>query len=122
MRLVADRVMPIMFGQKFMRDASRRDEREKWKQKLISVNRVGMRRALEGVITRKSVYEELEIIDTPTLIIVGDEDVATVPAKATRMHEKIKNSKLVIIEGAGHSSSIEEPDRVTKAIESFLCH
>ena len=64
--------------------------------------------------------DELGKINTPTLIIVGDEDTATVPAKSERMHERIKNSKLVVIKNAGHSSSIEEPEQVNKAVEEFL--
>lgn len=119
MKLVINKVMPIMFGQKFMNDESRAGEREKWKGKIISADRVGINRALVGVITRKGVYEQLDKINTPTLIIVGNQDTATVPAKSERMHARIKNSKFVIIEGAGHSSSVEEPEQVNKAIEEF---
>lgn len=120
MKLVINKVMPIMFSKKFMQDESRASEREHWKQKICANNRVGIRNALEGVVTRKGMYDELDKINTPTLIIVGDQDVATVPAKSERMQARIKNSKLVIIEGAGHSSSIEEPVQVNKAIEDFL--
>ena len=120
MKLVINKVMPLMFSKKFMQDESRASEREHWKQKICANNRVGIRNALEGVVTRKGMYDELDKINTPTLIIVGDQDVATVPAKSERMQARIKNSKLVIIEGAGHSSSIEEPVQVNKAIEDFL--
>lgn len=120
MKLVINKVMPIMFGKKFINDESRSAKREEWKQRIISADRIGINRALFGVITREGVYEQLDKINTPTLIIVGDQDTATVPAKSERMHERIKNSKFVIIEGAGHSSSIEEPEQVNKAIEEFL--
>lgn len=120
MRLVVNKVMPIMFSKTFMQDESRAAEREHWKEKICANHRVGIKNALEGVVTRKPMYDELDKINTPTLIIVGDEDTATVPAKSERMKERIKNSKLVVIKNAGHSSSIEEPEQVNKAIEEFL--
>ena len=63
-----------------------------------------------GVLTRKSIYEEIAEIIAPTLVMVGDMDLATVPAKAERIHQQIKGSQLLTIPGAGHSSSIEAPD------------
>ncbi len=69
---------------------------------------------------REGVYDQLGQIAAPTLIIVGDQDVATVPAKAERMHARIRGSKLVVIPGAGHTSSVEEPAAVNAALEKFL--
>ena len=68
------------------------------------------------------VFKEREIgkIVAPTLVIVGDEDVATVPAKAERIRDLIPGAKLAVIPHAGHSSTIEEPDAVNAAIASFL--
>jgi 3-oxoadipate enol-lactonase len=121
LRLVANRVMPIMFGEKFMRDPDREKMRDEWRERMIANHRVGITRALQGVITREGVYDQLDEIAVPTLIIVGDQDVATVPAKAERMHERIQGSKLVVIPGAGHTSTVEEPDAVNAALEAFLC-
>lgn len=117
---VASRVMPIMFGQKFMSDPARAAEREEWRRRASANHRVGIGRATEGVISRKGITEEISKITAPTLIVVGDQDVATVPARAQRIHELIPGSRLVVIPGAGHTSSIEEPEAVTAAIESFL--
>jgi pimeloyl-ACP methyl ester carboxylesterase len=46
--------------------------------------------------------------------------VATPPARARRLHEGIRGSRLVVIPGAGHSSPIEEPEAVTGALARFL--
>jgi pimeloyl-ACP methyl ester carboxylesterase len=43
-----------------------------------------------------------------------------VPAKAQRIHEAIAGSRLVTIPHAGHTSSVEQPQAVTAAIEEFL--
>ncbi len=118
--LVANPVMKIMFGQKFLNDPARAALRDEWRRRLLVNHRVGITRALEGVITRQGVYDQLDRIKVPTLIIVGDQDVATKPVKAERMHARIPGSKLVVIPGAGHTSSVEEPEAVNAAIKDFL--
>jgi len=119
-RLVIKPLMGIMFGRSFLEDPAKSELRARWKKHLLNLNRVGTSRAAHGVIDRKGVYEQLNKIELPTLIIVGDEDVATVPLKSERMHAAISASKLKIIPRAGHSSSIEEPAAVTRAIGEFL--
>lgn len=118
--LVVDRVMPIMFGQKFLNDPARAARRSQWRQRMSKNHRIGVTRATIGVITRRSIYDEIAKIRAPTLIIVGDQDVATVPAKAERIHERIQGSRLVTIPGAGHTSTVEEPAAVNAAINEFL--
>lgn len=120
LRLVVNKVMPIMFGASFMSDPSRAEERKKWADFISNNDRIGISRAVKGVIEREGVHTRIDQINTPTLIIVGEEDTATVPAKSERMHQKIAGSKFVIIPRAGHSSTIEEPEAVNTAIESFL--
>lgn len=118
--LVAGQVMPIVFGRKLLDDPARADERRELRRRLVTQHKVGISRAVRGVIDRQGVYDELDKIDLPTLIIVGDQDVATVPAKSERMHAKIRGSRLVVIPGAGHSSTIEEPEAVNRALTEFL--
>lgn len=120
LRPVVGKVMPIMFGQTFMNDPARAAERALWRQRILANNRTTITRAVDGVITRQGVHDDLEQISLPTMVLVGEEDVATVPAKAERLHQAIEGSRLVIIPGAGHSSSIEQPALVARAIEDFL--
>lgn len=118
--IVSRQVMPIMFGRKFLDDPARAEEREHWRKTLASNHRLGITRAVRGVIERQGVEDELERIKAPTLVVVGDQDVATVPAKSERIAARIAGSRLVVIPGAGHSSTIEEPAAVGRAIEEFL--
>jgi pimeloyl-ACP methyl ester carboxylesterase len=120
LRPVANQVMPIMFGQKFLNDAARTAENSEWRNHMIANHRIGITRAVNGVIYRQGVYDQLHKITAPTLVIVGDQDVATVPAKAERIHAAIAGSQLVKIPGAGHTSSIEEPEAVNAALQMFL--
>jgi pimeloyl-ACP methyl ester carboxylesterase len=77
-------------------------------------------RAVNGVVDRAPIHGDLGRITAPTLVVVGEEDVATVPEKAERLAAGIRGAKLVRIPRAGHSSTVEEPAAVTAAIESFL--
>jgi pimeloyl-ACP methyl ester carboxylesterase len=119
-RLIADKVMPIMFGQAFLNDPARRAQRDELRAYLLANNQTGIYRALQGVIGRQGVYEQLGMIKAPTLVIVGEQDVATVPAKAERIAAAIPGAKLVRIPDAGHTSTVEEPEAVNRAIEEFL--
>jgi len=118
--LVAKSVMPIMFGQTWLNDSARADEHQYWKTQLLNNHRTGITRAVKGVVNRNGVVDELSNIQMPTLILVGDEDVATVPAKAETIHAAIPQSKLVYIPQAGHTSSVENPNAVNQAIGDFL--
>jgi 3-oxoadipate enol-lactonase len=118
--LVVDRVMPIMFGRKFLADPGRRQERDEWRRRMAANHRIGVTRAVTGVITRQGVYDEIGAITAPTLILAGDQDVATPLDKARRIHAGIPHSRLVIIPGAGHTSTVEEPEAVNGAILGFL--
>ena len=53
----------------------------------------------------------LSQISKPTLIIGGSEDMLTPPWFQQYLHENLKNSTLRIIEGTGHLSMIEKPER-----------
>ena len=122
MKRVSKNIMPIMFGSSFLADKSRKADRREWLSILQSNRKGGVVKATTGVIERLATYDQLSDIKTPTLIIVGDEDVATPYAKAERMHFAIAGSKLVVIEGAGHTSTVEEPEKVNKVINTFLAN
>lgn len=118
--LVTRSVMQIMFGQTWLNDTSRSHEHQYWKQQLHNNHRIGITRAVTGVVNRNGVADELPNITVPTLILVGEEDVATVPAKAETIHKMIPQSKLVYIPNAGHTSSVENPSAVNQAMVEFL--
>jgi len=83
-------------------------------------HRLGITWATTGVITRNGIASELDRIRVPTLILVGDEDVAVPPVHSQRLHERIADSRLEIIPRAGHTSTVEEPTALNAAITNFL--
>jgi pimeloyl-ACP methyl ester carboxylesterase len=118
-RVVMPQVMPILFGKTALTDPARAADRRAW-QDALNRNRRSIWRAVNGVILREPVLAELPNITAPTLVLVGDEDVATVPAKAQRIASGIPNARLEVIPQAGHSSTVENPAAVNAAIERFL--
>jgi 3-oxoadipate enol-lactonase len=117
-KVVTNPVMKIMFSDKFLNNKDRKEEREKMKSELQKLPKTIVR-AVEGVIQRNGVEDELEKIKCPTLIMVGTQDKATVPAKSEYMHSKIAGSILKYVEGGGHTASVEEPEQYNKHLDEF---
>ena len=61
-RLVAAQVMPIMFGQKFLRDPTRAQLREEWRRRMLANHRIGITQATAGVISRRGIADHLHAI------------------------------------------------------------
>jgi pimeloyl-ACP methyl ester carboxylesterase len=76
--------------------------------------------ALRALAERPSSVQDLTRIAVPTLIIVGKEDVITPPKDAESMAEAIPGAKLVVIPDAGHTTPLEQPDAVAKAMRDWL--
>ncbi len=119
-RLVLPSVMPILFGRSVLADPARAADRAAWRAQILATDRRSIWRALNGVLERPAIHDELGKIATPTLVLVGEEDVATVPAQAERIAAAIKGAELLRIPGAGHSSTVEQPAAVNAAIAAFL--
>jgi 3-oxoadipate enol-lactonase len=62
----------------------------------------------------------LEEIAVPTLVIAGDEDRVYPPALAQRMAQRIPGAELAVLEGCGHLSNLEQPERFNAALLDFL--
>ena len=112
------RVGEIMLGKTILTERTRHTDVQRFIE--IMSRRRDVWRAVNGVIDRAGIHDEVQRIAAPTLILVGDEDVATPRAKADRIASAIAHAKVVSIPRAGHSSPVEEPAAVTSAIESFL--
>ena len=117
---VIGRVMPIMFGQTFLNDPSRASQKKRWAAAITGNHRIGITRAVSGVIERQGCVDLLDDINMPVGIGVGDEDLATVHHKSERLQAAISGSELIVFSGAGHSSSIETPQQVNALIQRTI--
>jgi 3-oxoadipate enol-lactonase len=79
----------------------------------------GYRGCVEA-IRRLNFFDRLSEIKIPTLIMVGEDDPGTPVSASQAMHEKISNSKLVIIKSARHLPNVEQPDAFNTNLLTFL--
>jgi 3-oxoadipate enol-lactonase len=73
-----------------------------------------------GMAARPDSMETLKTINVPTLIVTGDEDVATGVADAEWMRQNLPGSQMKVIRKAGHYSPWEQPAEVGKLLRQFL--
>jgi proline iminopeptidase len=70
-------------------------------------------------IMTKNIYNDLQKINCPTLILHGESD--PLPIKAPQqVHENIPNSKMIVLEKTGHFMFVETPKQTLNVIREFL--
>ena len=73
-----------------------------------------------ALATRTTTLNQLQNINVPALIIVGEDDILTPLVFAQSMNKSLKNSELVVIKNSGHMTNIEQPEDFNKTLEIFL--
>lgn len=84
--------------------------------KVLSEN---MRATMTRVVN-EDLREYLPHISVPTLLIWGDNDTATPLEDAKLMDSLLPDSGIVVLEGAGHFSYLDDPIRFFGALEYFV--
>jgi pimeloyl-ACP methyl ester carboxylesterase len=114
----AEEVLPKMIAPRTI------EERPEVAAHVLSMMRgtspAGAAAALRGRSERRDYTPLLLEIQVPTLIIVGSDDEFTPVRDAEFMRERIPNSRLAIIEDAGHMPNLERPDEFNRIVEEFL--
>ena len=87
---------------------------------LESASPAGITSALSAMASRPDSTSTARSIKVPTLIIVGADDSLTPPSDSERMHALIEHSQLNIVQGAGHLTTLEQPELTSRAISEFL--
>lgn len=64
--------------------------------------------------------EVLPHIDVPTLILSGGDDVRAPLPVAEAMRASIPTARLVVLEGVGHVSSVEDAERFSSEVRKIL--
>ena len=73
-----------------------------------------------GALKRADLRPGLDLIEAPTLCLVGDQDGATPVALVRETAALIKGSRFEIIEGAGHLPNVEKPATVARLIAEHI--
>lgn len=114
------RIEPLMFGPTLRNDPAGQAVLDEWFGRLKRVSRAGIRRAVLGVVDRLPITDELGGIRARTLVAVGADDVSQEPYKSEALAAAIEGAKLEIVADAGHSSTVEQPEVLTRLIGEHL--
>ncbi len=88
-------------------------------QRVLGNDPVGYAAAYR-VFAESDVLDELHAIRCPTLVMTGEHDSGSTPAMARAIHERIANSRLVILPRYRHSLLIEATAEVVSELRVFL--
>jgi pimeloyl-ACP methyl ester carboxylesterase len=111
-------VSRLMFGPSTCR--RRRDLVEAWEARFAAVHLPSISRTLGALVRRHSITHRLPEIPVPALVVVGEEDRSLPPSHSIEIADRLPDSTLTVIPGAGHLAALEQPRAVTDAMLQFL--
>lgn len=91
-----------------------------WKARFESVPVPSILYTVDALRRRDSVVERLGEVRVPTLVVVGEDDEPLPPPYSREIARGLPNATLVVVEKAGHLSTLEQPEAVTSAMLEFL--
>jgi 3-oxoadipate enol-lactonase len=100
--------------------SSKKELIEEIKNIILSTSPETIVKTLTALADRWDMCTSLNEISVPTLILCGKEDTLTPPEQSEFLFKNILNSKLHIIDGAGHLSNLEQAGEFNKHLNSFL--
>ena len=80
----------------------------------------GVMRQSFSLIVKEHLDGYLDKIENRTLIVFGKDDKETPVYMAKRLHRGIKNSSLILFDGAGHFCFIDKPLKFNTEVKEFL--
>jgi len=92
---------------------------EAFSEIMLGIHPAGLR-AMARSLAEADLRDVLPDITVPTLLLYGDADQRSSLAVAEELHRGIPASRLVVMAGVGHMSSIEAPERFNSEVRSFL--
>ncbi len=113
-------IQKVLFGKSSLQNTGFKPVLDEYAEKWMKLNRLATFKTAWGIFNRKSVEHELKNIRIPTLVVVGDEDVARPVEESKKLAEQIEGAQLEIISRAGHSSPLEQPGAFNLALKNFL--
>jgi 3-oxoadipate enol-lactonase len=91
-----------------------------WTERMQQISSASIKYAVEAVLSANPILDQLSSIHVPTIVAGGSEDTSLPMPASQAIHQRIKDSTLVEIEACGHSSSVEQPKRVSQLLEQLL--
>ncbi len=108
-------------GERFLAGGADFSDDEALKTFLVTnARRLGTAGKILFPIPNRRLSKRLYRLSTPTLVLWGAQDHLFSPAYAARYGELIGDSRVELVEGAGHMLPYEQPDRAAEVITAFL--
>lgn len=115
---IADAMIPKLLGPASVRN---RNDLVQQLRTMITGNQIsGIVGDLMAMEERPDSTPLLNRVACPTLVIVGEDDIATPLADAKVMASHIPHARFEVIPNAGHVSNMENPDAFNRALKTFL--
>ena len=86
---------------------------------MLEIHPAGFR-AMARSLAEADLRDILPRISVPTLLLYGDQDMRAPLTVAEDLHTRIPASRLVVMPGVGHMSSIEAPETFNAEVRTFL--
>jgi pimeloyl-ACP methyl ester carboxylesterase len=118
LRPIAGRIAEIMFGETTLRTNPALVAC--WTRIFAAAHVPSGLHALDALVHREDLLPDLPAIAAPALVAVGSEDRGLPPERSRRLARALPRARLVEIRGAGHLSTLEQPEAVTGAMLEFL--
>lgn len=77
-------------------------------------------RQLHAIMSRPDSRPMLSSIRCPTLVLVGDGDLATPPELNKEIADGIPGARFTVVPDSGHLSTVEQPEAVNAALAEWL--
>lgn len=111
-------MVPKLFGRTTV--ANRPDLVEAAKRMMRKMSAKAVNLVQKGMADRPNSVPTLKTINVPTLVLGGDEDVATPVADAELMRQNIPGADLKVVSRAGHYAIFEQPQAAAAVLRQFL--
>ncbi|CAE6753969.1 3-oxoadipate enol-lactonase 2 [Paraburkholderia domus] len=93
--------------------------REQLRLSLEALRPESYKQALRALVTT-DFRAALPSIKAPTLVVTGNDDRVFALSESHHLADQIRDSRLTIIEGAGHLCNLEAPEEFSAALSQFL--
>jgi len=118
MSFVADSMLPKLLAPRTL--SEKPDIVSRVREMILRTNPKGAAAAQQGMAARRDYSKDLSAIKAPALIVAGRDDKVRTIEDAEVIHRGACNSRLEIIEEAGHLMNMEQPEAFNAALLSFV--
>ena len=115
---ILDEMVQVLLSQTAI--STRPDVVNRVRQIALQNHPEGLAAAQRGMADRPDSTGMLTRTCCPALVIVGADDRLSPPEEARGWQERMPNSRLAIIPGAGHLSNIEQPALFNQVVANFI--